>query len=83
MIPDNIIIFVILLVLAYALNESFLAEFIIVIFAIMNIDWAAGNVTSIITAQQTWLFGVNALYGLSQLIQWIDDNPKKPSEEYS
>lgn len=85
MIADNIIIFLILFVLSYCFSDSFLAEIIIIVLALMNIDWSSQTVTTFVTAQETWLFGVIALYGLANIIQWLDDThhnkPVKSDED--
>jgi hypothetical protein len=78
MISDNIILFIIMLVLSYAFRDDFLFEVIVGLFALMLYSFSV--VTTLTTPasffQSSYLFLINLLVVFACLFGWISDYRK-------
>ncbi len=80
----NILLFIVMFVLSVAFSDTFFAEFIIFIFAIMQFSEALTHGVDIVTSWDYmlggYLFVLNALYAFLCMVLWVSDN-KKAKEE--
>ena len=81
MIPDNLIIFIILLVLIYCLEDSFFGLFILFIVSMVEVYTSASAVSSEQDVRYVFLFVLAVLYSFGSLLQWVSNDKKRKKAE--
>lgn len=82
MIADNVILFIIMLILSYAFRDDFLFEIVVGLFALMVYSFSV--ITTLVTPadffQSSYLFLINLLVVFACLFGWISEYKKGKQE---
>lgn len=77
MIADALLIFIILFLLIYCMEDSFFALFVLFIVSVIETYIIAGTVTTSSEVAYPFLFSILVLYSLGSLIQWVLNKRKE------
>ena len=75
MIEDGLLIFIILFLLIYCMEDSFFGLFILLVVSIIEVFRTAATATET-DVVYVFLYGVLAAYAFGSLVQWLENRKK-------